>query len=331
MEAETGADPQPGTGGESQPEETQPGAGQQQQPGAHMATVALEQGAVLDMAEPSGPILDMVEPSVRALLARKIKDWPAFRGDRRLEQVRAPVIRTEERRVWVNGKPLTGAAILDTGAMPLLIGQAGMKQLGWGPEDTLPDAVTLGLADGKSSKPFPLTKQPVQFTFNKGTATETSITVRAVVTRAPYDFLIGNVVLWSMGMVVDAWREIARYRVDWREGRERASETEGYVPLDYERDTGLGALPPAFNAIDLGGPLPRTEPAIGGEGEELGGSPEGPPEEPAPPGTAAAGTPTLRDGGDGTARATGLEDRRTGAGNAVGDTVTNGQVLCRRQ
>ena len=37
--------------------------------------------------------------------------------------------------VWVNGKPLTGTAILDTGAMPLLIGKAGMKQLGWGKKD----------------------------------------------------------------------------------------------------------------------------------------------------------------------------------------------------
>ncbi|GAQ93226.1 hypothetical protein KFL_013740010 [Klebsormidium nitens] len=207
-------------------------------PPAQMAT-ALEGAA---------SYLEMVEPSARALLAQRMRDLPAFRGDRRLERVKAPVIRTEERRVWVNGKPLTGTAILDTGAMPLLIGKKGMKQLGWGKDNIIPDAVTLGLADGKSSKPLPLTQEPVEFVFNKGTAAETSIRARTVVTQAPYDFLVGNVVLWSMGMVIDAWREQVRYRVGWRQGREHAGEAEGYFPVDYERDVGLGTLPRAFLA-----------------------------------------------------------------------------------
>ena len=226
-----------------------------------MATAQLEEAACLEL----------VEPKARALLAQRMKTWPAFRGDRRLEQVKAPVIKVEERQVWVNGKPLTGTAILDTGAMPLLIGKAGMQQLGWGPEDIIPEAVTLGLADGKSSKPFPLTKKPVQFVFNKGKSTETSIAVRAVVTQAPYDFLIGNVVMWSMGMVVDSWRELVQYRVDWREGRDRAGDSEGYLTLDYERDTGSGALPPAFMADGSGMILPPGG-ADADSSQERGGS-----------------------------------------------------------
>ncbi|GAQ92552.1 hypothetical protein KFL_010470040 [Klebsormidium nitens] len=190
--------------------------------------------------------LELVEPTARALLAQEMKGLLAFRRDRRLERVKAPVIRTEERRVWVNGKPLTGTSILDTGAMPLLIGKKGMKQLGWGKEDIIPDGVTLGLADGKSLEPFPLTREPVEFVFNKGTSAETSIRARAVVTQAPYDFLVGNVVLWSMGMVINAWREQVRYRVGWRQGRERAGEAEGYFPVDYERNVGMGTLSPAF-------------------------------------------------------------------------------------
>jgi hypothetical protein len=52
----------------------------------------------------------------------------------------------------VNGKPITGVAILDTGAMPLLVGRAGMEQMGWTEEDVIPNAVRLGLADGKSTQ-----------------------------------------------------------------------------------------------------------------------------------------------------------------------------------
>ncbi|GAQ91225.1 hypothetical protein KFL_007470050 [Klebsormidium nitens] len=172
-----------------------------------------------------------------------MRDLPAFRGDRRLERVKAPVIRTEERRVWVNGKPPTGTAIFNTDAMPLLIGKKGMKQLGWGKDNIIPDAMTLGLADGKSFKPFPLTQEPVEFVFKKGTAAETSIRARAVVTQAPYDFLVGNVVMWSMGMVINAWREQVRYRVGRRQGREHAGEAQGYFPVDYERDLGAELWP----------------------------------------------------------------------------------------
>ena len=203
-------------------------------PPAQMATTTRE----------GASYLEMVEPQARALLAQKMRDWPAFRGDRRLERVKAPVIRTEEHRVWVNGKPLTGTAILDTGAMPLLIGKKGMKQLGWGKNDIVPDAVTLGLADGKSSKPFPLTVEPVEFVFNKGLATETSIRARAVVTQAPYDFLVGNVILWSMGMVIDAWREQVRFRVGWRQGREHAGEEDfRLLPSRLSEGRGPGVAP----------------------------------------------------------------------------------------
>jgi hypothetical protein len=99
---------------------------------------------------------------------------------------------TEKGGVWVNGKPITGVAILDTGAMPLLVGRAGMEQLGWTDEDVIPNAISMGLANGELTQLQVLTRKTMKLTFNKGSKWKTSTAVRAVVTEAPYDFLIGN-------------------------------------------------------------------------------------------------------------------------------------------
>lgn len=141
------------------------------------------------------PILELLEPAARAMMAQKLRNLPAHRGNRARERVRAPIFHLKGREVLVNGKPLQGVAILDTGAMPLLIGKPGVLQLGLKPKDVIEDAVRLGLADGKASALFGVTREPLFIRFNPGTRTETTLHVRAVATEATYDFLIGNVVL----------------------------------------------------------------------------------------------------------------------------------------
>jgi hypothetical protein len=51
------------------------------------------------------------------------------------------------------------------------------------------------LADGHSTNLHGLTRKTVKFDFNSGSPTKTSIKVQAVVTDAPYDFLVGNIIL----------------------------------------------------------------------------------------------------------------------------------------
>jgi hypothetical protein len=118
-------------------------------------------------ADPT-PLLSLAEPAARAMLARRLSQLPAHTGTRLNERVRAPIFNTGAREIWVNGKPLEGVAILDTGAMPLLIGRAGMRQMGWTDKDTVPNAVRLGLADGHSTNLHWLTRRTVKFEFNPG-------------------------------------------------------------------------------------------------------------------------------------------------------------------
>jgi hypothetical protein len=72
------------------------------------------------------------------MLARRLSHLPAHTGTRLNERVRAPIFDVGAREIWVNGKPLEGIPILDTGAMPLLIGRAEMAQLGWTSKDAVP-------------------------------------------------------------------------------------------------------------------------------------------------------------------------------------------------
>jgi hypothetical protein len=166
--------------------------------------------------------------------------------------------------IWVNGKPLEGVAILDTGAMPLLIGRAGMRQMGWTDKDAVPNAVRLGLADGHSTNLHGLTGRTVKFEFNPGSPTKISIAVRAVVTDAPCDFLVGNIILWTIGATLDAWQEELRYRVDWLKGLSLADDREGRLSIVYTRDPGPPVLPAAQFcasawAVPTGGEEPKKE------------------------------------------------------------------------
>jgi hypothetical protein len=154
-------------------------------------------------ADPT-PLLSLAEPAARAMLARRLSQLPAHTGTRLNERVRAPIFNNGAREIWVNARPLEGIAILDTGAMPLLIGRAGMAQMGWTDKDAVPNAVRLGLADGHSTNLHGLTRKTVKFEFNPGSPTKISIAVRAVVTDAPYDFLVGNIILWTIGATLDA-------------------------------------------------------------------------------------------------------------------------------
>jgi hypothetical protein len=154
-------------------------------------------------ADPT-PLLSLAEPAARARLARRLSQLPAQIEIRLNERVRAPIFNTGAREIWVNGKPLKGVAILDTGAMPLLIGRAGMRQMGWTDKDAVPNAVRLGLADGHSTNLHGLTRRTMKFEFNRGSPTKISIAVRAVMTDAPYDFLVGNIILWTIGATLDA-------------------------------------------------------------------------------------------------------------------------------
>jgi hypothetical protein len=110
----------------------------------------------------------------------------------------------------------------------------------------------------------------VKFTFNKGGKGETSIAVRAVVTEAPYDFLIGNIILWSLGGGIDLWGYRGtpefRYQLKWLAGPKLASRREGRVPLCYMRDT-VTTAPEAQYCM-------RPQQALSAEGEDeqiLGG------------------------------------------------------------
>jgi hypothetical protein len=139
------------------------------------------------------PLFTLAEPTARAMLpVRRLNKLPAHTGTRLNERVRAPIFDVGARNVWVNGKPLEGIAILDMGAMLLLIGRAGMAQMGWTDKDVVPNAVRLpGMADGKSTHLHGRTRKTVKFTFNPGTTSTITIAVRAMVTDAPYDFLVG--------------------------------------------------------------------------------------------------------------------------------------------
>jgi hypothetical protein len=70
---------------------------------------------VVGGADPT-PLLSLAEPAARAMLARRLSHFPAHTGTRLNERVRAPIFNTGAREIWVNGKPLEGIAILDTGA-----------------------------------------------------------------------------------------------------------------------------------------------------------------------------------------------------------------------
>jgi hypothetical protein len=154
-------------------------------------------------ADPT-PLLSLAEPAARAMLARRLSLLPAHTGTQLNERVRAPIFYTGAREIWVNGKPLEGVAILDTGAMPLLIRRAGMRQMGWTDKDAVPNAVRLGLADGHSTNLYGLTRKTVKFDLNPESPTKISIAVRAVVADAPYDFLVGNIILWTkVGATLD--------------------------------------------------------------------------------------------------------------------------------
>jgi hypothetical protein len=120
----------------------------------------------------STPLLSLAEPAARAMLARRLSRLPAHTGTRLNERVRAPIFNTGAREIWVNGKPLEGVAILDTGAMPLLIGRAGMRQMGWTNKDAVPNAVRRGLANGHSTNLHGLTRKTVKFDFNPGSPTK---------------------------------------------------------------------------------------------------------------------------------------------------------------
>jgi hypothetical protein len=213
-------------------------------------------------ADPT-PLLSLAEHAARAMLARRVSQLPAHTGTRLNEWVRAPIFNTGAREIWVNGKPLEGIAILDTGAMPLLIGRAGMAQMGWTDKETVPNAVRLGLADGHSTNLHGLTRKTVKFDFNPRSPTKISIAVRAVVTDAPYDFLVGNIILWTIGATLDAWREELRYRVDWLKGPSLADDREGRVSIVYTRDPG----PPVLPAAQFCAPA-WAVPTGGGEAEE---------------------------------------------------------------
>jgi hypothetical protein len=88
--------------------------------------------------------------------------------------------------------------------MPLLTGRAGMRHMGWTDKDVVLNAVRLGLADGHSTNLHGLTWRTVKFDFNPESSTKISIAVRAVVTDAPYDFLVGNIILWTIGATLNA-------------------------------------------------------------------------------------------------------------------------------
>jgi hypothetical protein len=112
----------------------------------------------------------------------------------------------------------------------------------------------------------------VKFTFNKGGKGETSIAVTAVVTEAPYDFLIVNIILWSLGGVIDSWGYRGtpefRYRLEWLAGPKLAGRREGRVPLCYMRDP-VTTTPEAQYCMRPGQALPA-----GGEDEQVLGGPE---------------------------------------------------------
>jgi hypothetical protein len=91
-------------------------------------------GYAVGGADPT-PLLSLAEPAARAMLARRLSQLPAHTGTQLNERVRASIFNTGAREIWFNGKPLEGVAILDTGAMPLLIGRAGMRQMGWTDKD----------------------------------------------------------------------------------------------------------------------------------------------------------------------------------------------------
>jgi hypothetical protein len=85
-----------------------------------------------------------------------------------------------------------------------------------------------------------------------------------MVTVAPYDFLVGNIILWTIGTTLDAWREDLRYRVDGLKGPSLADDREGRVSIVYTRDPGLPVLSaaqfcaPAW-AVPTGGEEPEEE------------------------------------------------------------------------
>jgi hypothetical protein len=113
------------------------------------------------------PLLSLAKPAARAMLARRLSQLLAHHGTQLNERVRAPIFNTGARKIWVNGKPLKEVAILDTGAMPLLIGRAGMRQMGWTDKDAVINAVRLGLSDGHSTNLHGLTRRTMKFEFNR--------------------------------------------------------------------------------------------------------------------------------------------------------------------
>jgi hypothetical protein len=142
-----------------------------------------------------------------------------------------------------------------------------MAQMGWTDKDAVPNAVRLGLADGHSTNLHGLTRKTVKFDFTPGSPTKISIAVRAVVTNAPYDFLVGNIIMWTIGATLDAWREELRYRVDWLKGPSLADDREGRVSIVNTRGPG----PPVLSAAQFCAPAWRVTTG-GEEAEEEDGS-----------------------------------------------------------
>jgi hypothetical protein len=94
----------------------------------------------------------------------------------------------------------------------------------------------LRLANGNSTNLHGLTRKTVKVDFNPGSPTKISIAVRAVVTDTPYDFSLGNIILWTIDATLEAWREKLRYHVDWLKGPSLADNREGRVSIVYTQD-----------------------------------------------------------------------------------------------
>jgi hypothetical protein len=165
-------------------------------------------------ADPT-PLLSLAEPAAKAMLARRLSQLPAHTGTRLNERV--PVgahLQHWGPRDMGQRQALGGGRHPRHGGDAVVDWRAGMRQMGWTDKDAVPNAVQLGLANGHSTNLHGLTRKTVKFEFNPRSPTKISIAVRAVVTDAPYDFLVGNIILWTIGATLDAWREELHYRVD---------------------------------------------------------------------------------------------------------------------
>jgi hypothetical protein len=116
--------------------------------------------------------------------------------------------------------------LLDLGAQPLMLGASAIVGLEL-TKDTLEECPwTISTSIEGTERATGITKAELSLKLNQEVVEDVGfMKVKAIVTEAKsYDFLVGTMVLYSMGFTLDFWEEITSYRLRRQTGDGRKTQ-----------------------------------------------------------------------------------------------------------